>query len=105
MLTHCVFFYAKESLSESARQDFERGLRSLLAIPHVAEGSVGVPAATTDRPSVDRSYAFALLLKFADIAAHDAYQIDPVHKAFHERCVKYWSKAVVYDFVDPAAGS
>jgi hypothetical protein len=28
------------------------------------------------------------------VAAHDAYQIDPVHKAFHERCVKYWSKAV-----------
>ena len=54
-----------------------------------------------ERPSVDRSYAFALQLKFDDIAAHDAYQIDPVHKAFHERCKNYWSKALVYDFVDP----
>ena len=102
MLTHCVFFWAKETLSEDDRDDFEVGLRSLLAISWVAEGTVGV-AAATDRPSVDRSYAFALLLKFRDLAAHDAYQIDPAHQAFHERCVKYWSRAVVYDFVDPLA--
>jgi hypothetical protein len=102
MITHCVLFWAKETLSEDDKDDFEEGLRSLLAIPTVVEGSVGIPAAT-DRPSVDRSYAFALLLKFHDIAAHDAYQVDAVHKAFHERCLKYWSKAVVYDFVDPLA--
>ena len=92
MLNHCVFFWARDNLSASDRHDFEQGLRSLLAIPYVEEGSVGVPAAVTERPSVDRSYAFALQLKFDDVAAHDAYQIDPVHKAFHERCVKYWSK-------------
>ena len=102
MLTHCVLFWAKETLSEDDKNDFELGLRSLLAIPSVVEGSVGIPAAT-DRPSVDRSYAFALLLKFRDIAAHDGYQVHPVHKAFHDRCVKYWSKVVVYDFVDPTA--
>ena len=102
MLTHCVLFWAKENLSADDKNEFELGLRSLLAIPSVVEGSVGIPAAT-DRPSVDRSYAFALLLKFSDIAAHDAYQVHPVHKAFHDRCVKYWSKAVVYDFVDPTA--
>jgi hypothetical protein len=102
MLTHCVLFWAKETLSEADKNDFENGLRSLLAIPSIVEGSVGVPAAT-DRPSVDRSYAFALLLKFRDIAAHDSYQVHPIHKAFHDRCVKYWSKAVVYDFVDPNA--
>jgi hypothetical protein len=101
MLNHCVFFWAKDNLSASDRHDFEQGLRSLLAIPYVDDGNIGVPAAVTERPSVDRSYTFALQLKFADIAAHDAYQIDPVHKAFHERCVRYWSKAVVYDFVDP----
>ena len=102
MLTHCVLFWAKETLSEDDKNEFELGLRSLLAIPFVVEGSVGIPAAT-DRSSVDRSYAFALLLKFADIAAHDSYQVHPLHKAFHDRCVKYWSKAAVYDFVDPTA--
>ena len=102
MVIHCVLFWANEGLSDDDRDDFEVGLRSLLEIPSVVEGSVGIPAAT-DRPSVDRSYAFALLLKFQDIAAHDTYQVDPVHKAFHERCVKYWSKAIVYDFVDPIA--
>jgi hypothetical protein len=101
MLNHCVFFWAKDTLSESDRHDFEQGLRSLLAIPDVTEGTVGVPAAVNPRPSVDGSYAFALFLKFADVAAHDAYQVHPIHKEFHARCVNYWSRAVVYDFVDP----
>ena len=103
MLNHCVFFWAKEDLSASERADWEASLRSLLAIEHLVEGTVGVPAAVKERPSVDRSYAFALQLKFRDIAAHDAYQVHPVHKAFHERCVKYWSRALVYDFADPTA--
>jgi hypothetical protein len=101
MLTHCVLFWAKEALSTADHHDFEQGLRTLLAIPFVIEGSVGVPAGVPERPSVDRSYAFALLLTFEDIAAHDAYQVDPVHKLFHDRCKHYWSKVVAYDFVDP----
>jgi hypothetical protein len=100
MLTHLVFFWAKDGLSAADTADFESGLRALLAIPSVVDGSVGVPAAT-DRPTVERSYAFALMLRFKDIAAHDAYQVDPIHNAFHARCLKYWSKVVVYDFVDP----
>jgi len=105
MFIHCVFFWAKESLTASDHEDWQQGLRSLLAVQHVVEGSVGVPAAT-ERPNVERSYAYGLLLKFHDLAGHDAYQIDPRHEAFHRRCVKYWSKVVVYDFVEPpgAAG-
>lgn len=102
MLNHCVFFWAKDDLSAEDTADFQRGLTSLLAIRSIVAGTVGVPSAT-DRPSVDRSYAFALMLKFADLAAHDAYQIDPIHKAFHARCVKYWIRAVAYDFDDRPA--
>jgi len=49
---------------------------------------------------VDRSYAFGLVLRFADVGAHDAYQVDPIHDAFHGRCQKYWKKVVVYDVDD-----
>jgi hypothetical protein len=101
MVTHCVFFWAKKAMSTKEKADFERGLKSLLDIPSVLDGSLGLPAATS-RPTVDRSYSYALLLRFDDMAAHDAYQIDPIHNAFHERCAKYWTKTVVYDFVSPA---
>ena len=99
MLNHCVFFWAKEGLTAEEAADFERGLTSLLAIPSVVKGTVGVPAAT-DRPNVERSYSHALALVFQDVAGHDAYQVHPIHNAFHARCVGYWTKVAVYDFVD-----
>ena len=61
-------------------------------------GTVGEPV-STDRPLVDRSYGFALMLQFKDLAAHDAYQADPIHEAFHSRCQNYWERVLVYDFV------
>jgi hypothetical protein len=102
MLTHCVFFWSKDDLSPEDAADFERGLTSLLAIPSVVDGSVGTPA-PTDRDVVERSYSYALMLRFDNLAAHDAYQIHPLHDQFHNRCKKYWSRALVYDFVDRKA--
>jgi hypothetical protein len=99
MLTHVVLFWAKSDLTAAERADFADGLRTLLSIPSVSAGWVGTPSAT-NRAVVDRSYAFGLTVRFEDMAAHDAYQIDPIHDAFHARCVKYWTKVVVYDVVD-----
>jgi len=99
MLTHTVFFWAKDDLTPAQRADFQAGLSTLPGIPSVSGGSVGTPAAT-NREVIDRSYAFALSLRFKDLAAHDAYQSDPIHDAFHDRCEKYWKRVVVYDFDD-----
>ena len=104
MLTHVVLFWTKPALSAVEHQDFQTGLLSLPAISSVSTGWVGTPSAT-NRPVIDRSYAFALTLRFEDIAAHDAYQVDPVHDAFHDRCEKYWAKVVVYDYDDLGADS
>ena len=73
MLTHTVFFWAKDDLTSEQLKDFEAGLRTLLDIPLVGEGRLGI-AAATNRKVVDRSYTFALSLRFKDMAAHDAYQ-------------------------------
>ena len=100
MLTHVVLFWAVDDLTAAQRADFASGLETLLSIPTVSSGSVGTPAAVLDRPVVDRSYAFGLVLRFADLAAHDAYQVDPIHDAFHSRCHKYWKKVAVYDVDD-----
>ena len=99
MLTHVVLFWAKPDLTVAERADFAAGLRTLLSIPAVSAGWVGTPSAT-NRPVVDRSYAFGLTLRFDDLAAHYAYQIDPIHDAFHARCAKYWTKVAVYDVDD-----
>lgn len=99
MLTHTVLFWTNADLSAVEYEDFQAGLRTLPSISSVSAGWVGTPAATT-RPVIDRSYAFALTLRFKDLAAHDAYQVDPVHDAFHARCEKYWTKVLVYDSAD-----
>jgi hypothetical protein len=99
MLTHVVLFWAKADLTAAERADFADGLRTLLSIPKVSAGWVGTPSAT-ERAVVDRSYTFGLTLRFEDLAAHDAYQIDPIHDAFHARCAGYWTKVAVYDVDD-----
>jgi hypothetical protein len=67
----------------------------------VLQGPFGVPA-STDRPVIDRSYSYGLVLKFNDLAGHDAYQIDPVHEEFLENCGHLWVRVQVYDFVAPS---
>ena len=99
MFTHCVFFWLKEHLSPSEEATFQRGLSSLTRITGVVQGSAGPPAAT-DRPVVDRSYSYGLMVRFEDKAAHDAYQVDPIHKEFLASCGSLWKKVLVYDFVD-----
>ncbi len=96
MFVHHVFFWLKEDLNEGELKKFEEGVSSLLSIEHVKIGDVGKPA-STDRPVIERSYSYSLLLVFEDQAAHDAYQPHPVHKAFVEGCSHLWSKVLIYD--------
>ena len=102
MLTHCVFFWLKEGTTVGDKSLFERELASLVGIPGVLDGSFGVPA-STDRPVVNRSYSYGLMVKFNDLAGHDAYQVDPIHKEFLKNCSHLWTQVQVYDFVDPSA--
>jgi len=48
---------------------------------------------------VDASYDYAITAVFADTAAHDAYQIDPVHKAFVAEFKANWERVQIYDAV------
>jgi hypothetical protein len=100
MFTHCVFFWLKEGTTADDRVKFEDGLRSLTTIPGAFHATFGVPA-STDRPVVERSYSHGLMVKFDDLAAHDAYQVHAVHKEFLKNCAGLWSRVQVYDFVGP----
>lgn len=99
MFVHAVYFWLNEGATDDDRRAFERGVKSLLAIETVEFGHVGLPAAT-DRPVIDRSYSYALVVAFRDEAAHDAYQVHPLHDRFREDCAKYWRKVQIYDSID-----
>jgi len=58
---------------------------------------VGTPAATAKRPIIDDSYSVALTVLCRDVAAHDAYQVDPIHLAFVEKCKAMWTRVQIYD--------
>ncbi len=96
MFVHHVFFYLKPELDSEQQAAFEAGVSSLLGIKTVKIGDVGKPA-STDRPVIDRSYSYSLLLAFENLADHDAYQIDPVHLKFVESCQQYWERVQIYD--------
>ena len=97
MLVHSVFFWLKPDLTETQRAEFTRSLNALSQITSVSQTFIGSPAATGKRAVVDDSYTFALTLLFRDMAAHDAYQIDPLHKAFVSGCAPFWTKVQIYD--------
>ncbi len=98
MFVHAVYCWLRPDLAPAERETFAAGLRSLCAIGAVRHGHYGVPAAT-DRPIIDRSYSYALVLSFDDERAHDAYQVHPDHDAFRERCGGLWERVLIYDSV------
>ena len=100
MFVHSVYFWLRDDLSPEQRKRFVDGATSLTTIESVHQGFLGTPA-KTDRSIIDRSYSYALVVSFADEAAHDAYQVHPVHDRFREQCGGSWSKIVIYDAVSP----
>lgn len=96
MFVHHVFFWLKEDLNAEEIGRFETGVKKLLKIEHVQFGDVGNPAAT-NRPVIERSYTYSLLLVFANLGAHELYQPHPVHKKFIADCSQLWSRVLVYD--------
>jgi hypothetical protein len=97
MLFHNVYFWLKPELTPAQRAEFRRGVESLAGIKSVTKVDVGVPAKTGVRPVIDHSYDFALIVQCRDVAAHDAYQVDPLHLAFVDKFKAYWSRVQIYD--------
>ncbi len=98
MFIHSVYFWLKPELTDTEKEQFWAGVRSLTTIESVRHGYVGTPAAT-DRPIIDRSYSCALIVIFDDDAGHEAYQVHPVHDKFRDECAPFWTKVLIYDAV------
>lgn len=96
MFVHNVFFWLKEKDNEEAQKALLAGIKTLEGIESIESVYIGTPAATR-RPVIDSSYSFAEILVFADEAAHDVYQVHPLHTKFVEDCAHLWEKVVIYD--------
>jgi hypothetical protein len=97
MLVHTVLFWLKPELTPDQRAAFRAGLESLRKVNTIDTAYIGSPAGVPERPIIDRSYAFCLTAVFKDVAAHNAYQIDPIHKAFVQNCQQFWTRVQIYD--------
>jgi hypothetical protein len=86
----------KEDITPDDFEKFEKGVTTLPKIELVKFGEVGKPA-STNRPIIERSYSYSLLLVFEDKPAHDEYQTHPVHLKFIEDCSHLWNRVLIYD--------
>lgn len=96
MLTHSVFFWLKDDVSERDRELFRKDAEALAVIESAVQLFVGEPVSSY-RPVVDSSFTFALTVLFADQAALDAYQVAEMHTAFIEKHTDKWERVLVYD--------
>ncbi|RQW04301.1 Dabb family protein [candidate division KSB1 bacterium] len=96
---HHVFFWLKEPDDAQLHERFQHALRDLVTIEAIQSYQLGKPA-DTRREVIDSSYHYSLLTIFADQAAHDHYQVHPVHDAFRLVAAELCARIVVYDSVD-----
>lgn len=97
VLIHSVYFWFKADAEPARMAAFEAGLRRLADIAQVQQAYVGKPEQTPARPVIDQSYDWALVVHFASLADHDAYQDHPVHLEFLDRFAATWQRVQVYD--------
>ena len=99
MLVHTVYFWLKPNLSKEDIDFFFKQVKTLANIPSVKGFYCGKPASTPPRDVVDQSYDCGLSVILDDIRGHDAYQVDPIHKEFIEKCSDLWDRVKIYDAV------
>ena len=85
-----------QKFTDEQKIAFKLSLSTLEKIEVVKFFHLGIPA-PIERAVVDTTYTFSLFLAFEDMAAHDVYQVHPLHKAFLEEFRVFFDKVVIYD--------
>ena len=93
MLIHVVCFRYRADVDVSSRADHRKRLAALRGLAGVLDLQVG-----EDIVHSARSYDTALIVKFADRAALDAYQKDPLHVPVAQHGVSLCDSIVAVDF-------
>jgi hypothetical protein len=70
-----------------------------VTIASIKSFHLGKPA-DTRREVIDSSYQYSLLTVFDNRAAHDEYQVHPVHNAFRKVVEELCNRVLVYDSIN-----
>jgi hypothetical protein len=93
---HCVYFQLKDN-SPAAKSALLAGCdQYLTGHPGTVFYSAGL-LADCQRPVNDRNFDVALVMVFADRAAHDAYQVAERHNEFIKAFRDNWQQVRVFD--------
>ena len=94
---HSVFFWLKDPKNENVRDRFKTSLEKFIEnSQYVKSMHIGTPA-QTNRPVIDNSYTYSLIVTFPSKEEHDEYQQEEVHQIFIEEAKELWEKVLVYD--------
>lgn len=93
---HNVYFWLNNPDNAEEAAKLEEGIKSLEKIKTVKDFFLGKPA-PTDRPVIDNTYSYHLMLTFDSLKEQNAYQVDPVHKSFADNHAYLWKKVQIYD--------
>ncbi|MCZ4245860.1 Dabb family protein [Pedobacter punctiformis] len=96
MISHHVLFWLKADTTTEQKIAFRNSLQTLENIEVVKTFHIGTPA-PIERAVVDTTYTFSLVLFFEDLAAHDVYQVHPLHKAFLDEFRGLFERVIIYD--------
>lgn len=97
MLAHNVYFSLNDNSAAAVERMVAACHKYLKDHPGVVFYAAGTVAPELTRPVNDLSFDVALHVVFADMAAHDAYQVAPAHKAFIEENKSGWKQVRVFD--------
>ena len=94
---HMVFIWLKNPDNQEDRAKFEASLKKFIDNSQFVKTKyLGLPAAT-DRPVIDNTYTYCMILTFASKEEQDKYQAEDVHKTFIKESEHLWEKVLVYD--------
>jgi hypothetical protein len=97
MHAHNIYF-ALNVKSEEIIAEFMADSKKYLAVqPGIISFACGVRETALDRPINDRDFDVSLHVLFDSKAAHDAYQVAPLHNEFVARQKDNWKVVRVFD--------
>ena len=97
---HVVFFWLKNPDNFDERRQFETSIGKFIKnSKYVKSMHLGLPA-STNRPVIDTTYTYCLIVSFSTKDEHDKYQAEEIHKIFIKESEDLWEKVRIYDSVN-----
>jgi len=97
LLAHNVYFTLTDNSTAARDRLLAACKKNLSRHPGTVFFAVGVRATELSRPVNDLDFDVGLHIIFQNQAAHDAYQVAPLHEQFVEENKSNWKKVRVFD--------